>query len=169
MKTEILIVDLVVTGMVFIPYFLFIFIAKQHYRQIDKMFRTEAENYNLTINVKDRWNQNAIGIDYQKNKLLFVQGRNEEMEVELIDLSVITATRILPVFKKVKKNHKLEDQLESITLEFSLLTSASPIYLQLFDYQFIDSEFYEMQYAEKWNKIISSVIVKASGLKRVAS
>lgn len=169
MKTEILIVDLVVTGMIFIPYFLFIFIAKQQYREIDKMFRAEEKNNNLTINVRDRWNQNAIGIDLQKNKLLFVQRRNEQMEVELIDLSVITATRIIPVFKKVKKNHILEDQLESITLEFTILTSNSPIYLQLFDYQFIDGEFYEMRYAEKWNKIISNVIVKTSDLNRVAS
>lgn len=163
------IVDLVVTGLVLIPYFLLIYIGKKQSLEIDKTFQHEIIKNKLNIDVSDRWNQNAIGIDYQKQKLLFVQRRNDFISIELLDLSTVTTTNIVPFYNRVKINKVIENQLDKLHLELTHSYGNTLSHLLLFDSDFTYGQFYEMKYAEKWNSIIYKAIRIVPTERKIAS
>jgi len=169
MNSEILIVNLVVTGFVFLPYILFIYIGQKQVLEIDQAFNNEIIKNNLKIDVYDRWNENKIGIDHKNKQLLFVQRRNEIISVEIFDLSTVTGTLITPYYNRIKVNREFENQLDKLIIELTNSDKNSVEHLILYDSDYLFSQSYEMRHAEKWNKLIGQVIQTSPRFRKIAS
>lgn len=151
-------VNLAVVSIVFVPYFLLIYIGQREYRKIDNLFKKEAKKNDLKIEVKDRWNLNAIGIDSRQQKLLFVQRRNEEFFVQLVNLSNIKESKIFQYSKSININGVNELVLQKIDLELVPFNSDEKTIISLFDSDLTFDQDFEMKHAEKWNRLINSTL-----------
>lgn len=161
-------VNLAVVSIIFVPYFLLIYLGQHEYRKIINLFTKEAYINGLRIDVKDRWNLNAIGIDSTTQKLLFVQRRNEEFYVEVIHLASIAHCDISHHIKDIKLNGFKEPVLQRIELELVPLDGSDRITINLFDSGYTFDQDYEMKHAEKWRRIINSNISTNLSKRKVA-
>ncbi len=59
-------VNVAVVSLVFVPYYLFIRLGQQEYRRINREFSGQVKQHNLRIDQMERWNLNALGIDFKQ-------------------------------------------------------------------------------------------------------
>lgn len=156
MNIEMLAVHIAVISLIFVPCLILVYCGRVEYRKINDLFKKEARKNGLSIDVKDRWNLNAIGIDHRKQKLLFIQRRNDELFVELISLCSIKQSQIRHHSLNTKINGVEEILLQKIELELIPLDGTDVILVSLFDSDLTFDQDYEMKHAEKWNRIINS-------------
>lgn len=147
-------VNVAVVSLIFVPYLFLIYLGQREYRKIDNIFKEEAIKLGLNIEVKDRWNQNAIGIDTKQRELLFVQKRNENYLVEHISLRSVAQCEIRHQVENLKNNGINEQVLQKVSLDF-IHFDGSAISVCLFDYEYTFEQDYEMKHAEQWKKTIT--------------
>lgn len=66
MKIDMNVISILLVVFAFFPYFLLPYIQFQSQKTLASKFKTEEHNFNLNIELKDRWNMNLIGIDFKK-------------------------------------------------------------------------------------------------------
>ncbi len=168
MNLEIIAVNLAVVSIIFIPLFLLIYLGQSEYRKVDKQFKTEAKKFGLNITLKDRWNQNSIGIDIHQQKLLFVQKRNHECFVDLIDLNSITRCDFTQESDLIKINGEKEQVLQKIILELFNAQGVKKFSINLFDSENTIDQEYEVKHAEDWKQIINKNLTPSFNRSMVA-
>lgn len=168
MDLKMIAVNIAVVSLVFIPYFLLIVIGQREYRKINKRFQQEVKKLNLKIDQKDRWNQNAIGIDSSQQKLVLVQRRQEEFFVQVVDLSSVKKCEIAQEIKQVQINEENQSVLEKIDLELLTSFGEGKITVNLFSSEYTFDQEFELKHAEKWKAIIDSVLSAKTMYKKVA-
>lgn len=161
-------VNIAVVSLVFVPYLLFIIIGQKEARKLSSKFKEEVKKNNLQINERENWNQNILGLDVSKQKLLFVQKRNEEFCIELIDLNSVKLSRLAVESKEIVVNEKKENLLQTITLEFLGYNLQEKQEVCLYDFELNFSQDFEMRRAEKWNKLINSCLSLKPVFQKVA-
>lgn len=157
-------VNIAVVSFVFVPFFYLIYLGQREYKKVDNLFKEEAKRLDLHIEIKDRWNQNAIGIDAQQGKLLFVQKRLEEFYVENINLCSVVNCEISHHVETVRINGVNEPVLKKISLDLIHFNGNIVASICLFDYEYTFEQDHEMKHAEQWKKSISNSL--APNLKR---
>ncbi|SDB49929.1 hypothetical protein SAMN03097699_1726 [Flavobacteriaceae bacterium MAR_2010_188] len=168
MNTDMLIVNIIVISLVFVPYLILILIGQKETRKISKRFQQEAKNHQLNISEMESWNLNYIGIDTSSQKLLFTQRRDTEFFVDLIDLKSFQEVKLVTQFEEIVNNKVKEDILLKINLEFVGHYNHINHNLCLYDYDLNRDQDYEMKHAEKWAKRVSDSLSMPVGFKRVA-
>lgn len=168
MNIEMLAVNIAVISLIFVPYFILIYIGQLEYNKINKVFEEEANRRGLSIDTKDRWNLNAIGIDHKQQKLLFVQRRNEEFFVEVINLHSVRQCQISAHHHNSKINGVDELVLQKLDLELLALNSNDISIICLFNSELTFDQDYEMKHAENWNRIINSSLSLNPTIRKVA-
>lgn len=149
-------VNVAVVSFVFVPFFYLIYLGQQEYKKINKLFKEEASRLGLNIEVKDRWNQNALGIDTRQGRLLFVQKRHENFFVENIDLCSVVNCEISHQVENLKINGINEQVLQKISLDLIHFNGNIVASVCLFDYEYTLEQDFEMKHAEQWKKFINS-------------
>lgn len=160
MDIEMLIVNIAVLSLVIVPCFAIIYIGHKQYNKVGKQFQQEAKMHGLQIDEYDRWNQNAMGIDYKQQKILLVAKRDEQIVAEVFPLKNIKKSVLVPFTHSVKTANKPTTVLDKILLELTPFDGTDKIIINLFDSEYTFEQDYEMKHAEKWNKLINNVIVK---------
>lgn len=161
-------VNIAVVSLVFIPYFLLIMIRKKESRKIEKRYKQEVKNLNLEPDHKDRWNQNLIGIDSKEWKLIFVQRRQKEIFVQVIDLLSIKKCEISQRAKLIFANGVNGSVLENIDLELTPHYGGDKILVNIFSSENTFDQKHELVHAENWKKIIESSLSASANYKKVA-
>lgn len=168
MNIDIVAVNVTVLALVFVPYILFLYVGQQDFRKINYEFKKEARKHALNIDIKGRWNLNAIGIDSHKQKLLFVQRRDEEIFVSLINLSVIQKCISNHHSEQLLVRGENEQVLQNIELELIQNNNDDKIILSLFNSDINMGQDYELKHAKKWTAIINNNLSINSNLRKVA-
>lgn len=154
MKLDILIVDIALLTLVFLPYFLLIFLNKVEEKSLKKRFLNKVSQYNLEIVECDTWNSNIIGLDKGKAKILFVQKIKTGFVTEFIDLKQVRTCCIIQDIQAVKINKHVSNILQKIDLQL-VLHNGSIQTINLYNCEEAYSEDYEMKNAERWYRIIN--------------
>ncbi len=160
MDIETLIANIAVVSIVIVPYFIFIYIGQKQYKDVGKRFQQEAQQQGLQIDEQERWNMNAMGIDFKQKKILLVVRRNENILAEVIPLDKIKESTVITCTHPVKTGKKVTPELDRIFLELTPFEGTDKILVSLFDSGYTFEQDYEMKHAEKWNTIINSTLAK---------
>ena len=154
MKLDILIVDFALVAAVFLPYFLFILVSGKESGKLKNKFLEEAKKHQLTFYVKDRWNNNLVGLDKEKGKVLLVQKVKSGLTSEIIDLKQIRRCEILQEAQAVKIDQHKENVLQRLDLQLLLHNGTIKI-VNLYNSEESYVQDYEMKHAERWNRTIN--------------
>lgn len=157
MKLDILLVDLALIALVFIPYFAFIIISRRENKKLKEIFFEEAYKHQLQPEELDRWNNNLIGLDRSRSIILFVQKRKLGIFKEIIDLKEVSSCEILQEISTVKTGKRTENILQRINLQFSFRNNSFRE-VTLFNYNETYVQDFEMIHAEKWKTRINALL-----------
>ena len=157
MKLDILLVDLALIALVFIPYFAFIIISRRENKKLKEIFFEEAFKHQLKPEDLDRWNNNLIGLDRSRSIILFVQKRKLGIFKEIIDLKEVSSCEILQEISTVKTGKRTENILQRINLQFSFRNNSFRE-VTLFNYNETYVQEFEMIHAEKWKTRINALL-----------
>lgn len=158
MKLDILIVDFILVATVALPYLLFILLGQKEEVKLKNKFSEEAKKHELHLDEKDNWNNNIIGLDKEKAKVLLLQKRKTGIVTELIDLKQVRACSILEEIQTVKINKRTENILQKLDLQLSLHNGSFQI-VNLYNCEETYSQDYELKHAERWNRTINACLV----------
>ena len=158
MKLDIIIVDFALVAAVFVPYILFILIGKKEERKLARKFSEEVKKHQLKLSDKDRWNNNLLGFDSGKLKILFVQRKKSGIVAEVIDIRDIRSCEIYKEVQNISTGHRTEDILQKLGLQLKSYPGDTR-FLELYNCEETYAQDYELIHAEKWNKKINALIV----------
>ncbi|MHA6279491.1 hypothetical protein ACXYMT_04855 [Salinimicrobium sp. CAU 1759] len=157
MKLDIILVDLALVAAVFVPYVLFILLGKKEERKLKNRFLKETKNHTLTFSEEDKWNNNLVGLDKGKARILIVQTRRLGLAVEFIDLKEVRSCEIFKEVQTIKTEVRSEDILQKLGLQLKL-NSGEVKFVELYNCEETYVQDYELKHAEKWNKTINELI-----------
>lgn len=100
--------------------------------------------------------------------MLWVQKRDENYIVEVIDLSKVKKCILIPEYYRLRIKGKDEDLLHRINLEFYFVFEEKRIVLNLFDNEINYTQDLELKHAQKWLGIIKDQIEIQPLLKNTA-
>lgn len=158
MKLDIILVDLVVVAMVVVPYLLFIKLGWDETQKLKQKFLEEVKKAGLDPVEIDSWNQNMIGLDMTKQKLILVQRQKGDFRVDLMDLKRVRTCGIKIKNAEIVMHKKPETILQRIDLEFSVVDHEEAMLLNLFDHDTTYTQDYELKHAEKWHFLINKCL-----------
>lgn len=157
MKLDILIVDFAIVAIVFIPYLLLILFGQKEGDKLKNEFSEQAQKHHLCFEEKDCWNNNIMGLDKEKAKILLVQKRRTEIATELIDLQQVRKCELLQEFRSIKIHENKEDILRRLDLRLELYNGSAQI-VNLYSCEETYSQDHELKHAERWNRTINALI-----------
>lgn len=154
MDIKLILVSAILVVLVILPFVLLPFIQKNDAKKLGQKFRKEEKNHNLNIGLNEEWNQNAIGIDPDQQKLLFVQKTEDGFMVECVDLKLVLTC--IPIIDEITvvKNGKKETHLKSIHFALTFRKNDEKKTIVLFDYDLHVSQDLEIKHAQKWAALI---------------
>ncbi len=168
MKISMSVMIIFTTLFCILPFAWFMLLGKYNTKKIENKFKDAIKRVNLNFNIKEQWNNKLIGIDTSKNILIYMKLIDQEVSVIQIDLNQIKSGHINKQTKEVKKEKKTETELQSLDLELSFLLKSEITTLNLYDINDQLSEYFEMNRAEKWQRLIEQSKLKVSLNKRAA-
>src|SRR5690606_42099194 len=107
MKTDLIIISVVMVLLVFLPFYLLPILKLRGNKKHSQLFKKEAAKLNLNLDIKVSWNLNTIGIDSAAQKLLVVLNHEEE-KIHHLKLKEVKHTELLVLIILVVKNAKTE-------------------------------------------------------------
>lgn len=161
-------VNVAVVSLVFVPYYIFIRLGQKEYRRINREFGNQKKKHNLKIDHLERWNLNAVGIDLQQQKLLFVQRRHEEIFVQVYDLSNVKTCIEASHSSPIEVNGILQNVLQTVDLELYPYSAEEKTIVNLFNSDFTYNEDFELKHAQQWRELINQCIISRPIFKKVA-
>lgn len=168
MKQDIITISLIMVTCVFLPFFLLPIINYIEKHRLLLKFRREAANNQLSIKLQESWNQSILGIDPVHNKLLYVQKRNNNFSIEIIDLLQVKDSRLLQITIPSSKYKKQGGLLLRIDLQFIFLTDPCPKILNIYDSRLNLFKEMEFSHAENWNDLIHRFLPTTQFLQKTA-
>ena len=157
MKIDIIIVDLALVALVVAPYVLFIILGHREGTRLKNIFKAECLNNSLSIDEKDSWNANIIGLDLSKNILLLVHKTKTDVNLDLVNLREIKGCEVIREVQTIGINKRTEDILQRIDLKFTCYNDTIRI-VNLYNSEETYAQEYELQHAEKWQEKIKALI-----------
>ncbi|MRH99684.1 hypothetical protein GH721_03975 [Kriegella sp. EG-1] len=155
MDTNLTVVNVLIVASVFAPLFILINIGNKNKRKISKQFKSLAHKYMLNITNQEYWGNALIGIDVNKQKLLFLRLENDSFTEYQIDLTKVVVCKINATYKSKKTKQKKENILEKVDLQLYFPGHTSNlISLNFYDHNRLFNENLEVMRAEKWKGLI---------------
>lgn len=167
MKTELIIISVVMVLLVFLPFYLLPWLQLKGGKKAVQIFKKEAARYNLNLDIKESWNLNLTGLDTAAQKLLVVQ-IHEDLKVLYFDLKEVKHTELHISTIPVIKSGRTENILQRVDLEFSFYTREDKELLCLYDYDINTYQDYEVKNAEKLHKHLQKVVMAHPVIKKTA-
>lgn len=167
MKTDLIIISIVMVLLVFLPFYLLPILQLRGNKKISQLFKAEAARFNLNIDIRESWNLNITGIDSAAQRLLVLQTQ-EEIKVHHFDLKEVKHTELLVSSIPFMKNGKTENLLQRVDIIFSYYSNEERKVLCLYDYDLNTYQEFEVKNAEKLNKNLQRLIMAHPVIKRTA-
>lgn len=160
MKISTTLVTTVITLLGVLPFFWFMYIGKNATLKHKKVLSGIIESENLTLNQKEQWNNNLIGIDKAKKVLMFVKLATSENLITKIDLHDVKSCHINKITRDFKKDKKTESELQMLNLELTFVSRKPDVTLNFYDIKDNFSEEFEMKRAGTWESLIKTYSTK---------
>ncbi|TVZ59897.1 hypothetical protein NA63_2439 [Flavobacteriaceae bacterium MAR_2010_105] len=154
MKIPMIVMIIIITLLCVLPYLWFIQIGKNNTKKKQKLFTDATKAENVSVNTKEQWNNNFIGIDTSKNILVFIKIVDQETIFYKIDIRQIKSCEINIKTRDYKTEKKVETKLQSLSLELAIASQIEPVILNFYDINEEFQEDFEMKRAEKWKTLI---------------
>lgn len=159
MKTSVILIDLILILVIFIPYILFIRAGKMASGRFAKAIRKILQAGDLTPGIEEHWNSRYIGIDTAKHSLIFIQLSNGQEVVKRIDLSGVQSCSLIRSSRPLRTRKGREEVLTGLVIELTYNKPGKPQELLTF----YDSEerieaYFEVARGEKWVRLIRKQI-----------
>ena len=154
MKISMPIMAILVTMSLVIPYLWFILVGIKDQRKSKKHVENIIKKEHLTLNHKEQWNDNFIGIDLNKKVLFFFKSSEIEPLIHVVNLNDIISCRINKTFNNIKKENKIIAELKTLDLELIYNSKKENLTLNFFDVDNYFNEDFEQRRAEKWQDLI---------------
>ena len=169
MKVEMIAVYVIVAALVIVPYIAIVIFGSGKGKKINKHFKNEVKAHNLNITEKESWNRHILGVDKEKQMLIFCQYTNENsVETLFVDLNEITAVDLLLRTNVVKAENKRTEILDSSGLDLHLLHGKQQE-ICFYDNTIDVAQHYEREHAEKWRALLLSLKKPKPALKNTVA
>lgn len=168
MKISMTVMIILTTLFCVLPFLWFMIIGKNNTKKKEHLFIDAIKGENLKFNIKEQWNNNFIGLDESQNVLMFIKLINQEASYLKIDLKQLKSCQINRKTREVKKEKKMESELQSLDLELAFVLKSDPITLNFYDINDEFSEDFELKRAEKWQTLIQQGILNSNSNKKAA-
>jgi hypothetical protein len=157
MKTEMIAVYILVAALVVVPYIAIIMFGSGKGKKLNKRFNEEVKAKGLKITEKDSWNRHTIGVDKEKQILVFSQ-YNEDNTVNtlIVNLNELTVVDIFQKINVIKIDNKRSEILESSGLDLQLLNDQHH-QIRFYDTRVDVAQNYEREHVEKWRTLLLSL------------
>ncbi|ADV49520.1 hypothetical protein I2486_11205 [Cellulophaga sp. E16_2] len=167
MDTSVITICLVLVGIIFIPFFLFNMSGKSTSKKVEEAAKALNTKNQLTISQSELWGNAYIGIDENKQKLVFLKFSEKETYERVVAISSVKDCMILEQRKFFKVKNKKDSHLEKLDLKITL-KSGQYFELNFYDETLNYSEDFEVKRIEKWKMLINQLITLESNVKQVA-
>lgn len=156
MKSSVILIDLILILVIFIPYVLFIRAGKKESGRFRNAIRNILKARDLAPGIEEHWNSRYIGIDTGKHSLIFIQLNNGLEAVNVIDLRSVHSCSLIRSLKPLRTRKGKEEVLTQLGIELTYNKPGKPHELLTF----YDSEehfeaYFEAARGEKWVRLIS--------------
>jgi hypothetical protein len=168
MKISMSTIYIITTLFCVLPCIYFIFIGKKNTNNKDKLFKDTLKDENVSLSLTEQWNNKFLGFDESKNMLLFMKLMNQEVSLLKIDLNQIKSCQINKKTRDVKKENKMQTELQSLSLEFLFLKKNEIITFNFYDINDDFSQDLEIERADKWQTLIDQKKPKTSANRKAA-
>lgn len=163
MKISILLLSIILTASVFLPFFIFIYNGTKNTSSTKKQIASLIKNNGLAYSIKEIWRKNFIGLSDDNKILSFINTSGEQPVVFNIKLEDLKQCAIVRDYNK-DKNGVLN--LKSIDLEITFRTSANKnMTIPFFNIDEDLIEDFENQRIEKWHALILKAIPTQKAIK----
>jgi uncharacterized membrane protein len=156
MKTSVVILSIILTLSVFIPFLLFVLNGTKNTASTKKLINSFLKDNGIVYGIKEIWRKSFIGISNNNNILTYVYFELGKPTVININLAEIKQCHVIKNYNYDKKKIA---SLKSLCLELSY-KSSSKLNTSINFYNVDDdlSEDLEIQRIEKWHKVILNTI-----------
>lgn len=168
MDTALGFISLLLIVIIFGPFFLAATMGKSGTRAMKRQFRQTVKNLDLKLVPREQWANFFIGIDNQKNVLLYISALGQAQTVQRLALAGLQGARILAEERTYRKKNQREEVLERLELELNFGQKREPVRLLFYQKSDAYSENLERQRAERWKSHILSAAAPRNPLRAAA-
>lgn len=156
MKFPIIIISILLTLSVFVPFYLFIYFGKKNTNSIKYKIESLLKDNSITYNSKEIWRNNFIGICYDRKILTYIQINSNATISKNIPLA---ETKQCNIIKSLNKDKDKVIRLKKLDLEFVYKSSSkSNLVINFYDENNDSSEDFETERVEKWHQLIKNTM-----------
>lgn len=167
MEIPMIIVNLILMGSVFLPYYLFIAEGLKERKKLKTKINQTIINNGLNINESEIWGITYIGMDEFRQKLLFLKIHQSETSIQLLDLGTVKEFQIIEKRKVIRTGNRKERLLEKLDLQIFLKTG-DVLMLNFYDLFEDQGEDFELRRIEKWKAILNGHLLYSPLKKKAA-
>jgi hypothetical protein len=165
MKTEMLAVYILVAALVIVPYIAIIVFGSGKGKKLNRRFKEEVKAKGLNISEKESWNRHTIGVDKEKQTLVFSQyNEDNSVSTAIINLNELVGVDIFQKNNVIKVDNKRSEVLDSSGLNLQLLHDQRQE-IRFYDTRVDVAQNYEREHAEKWRTLLLSFKKPKNSLK----
>lgn len=161
MKTSEALITVLITILGISPFIWFTYLGKKASSKGKQTIKNLLKSEQLNFTEKELWNNKFIGIDQGKKELLYISVKSGENQVVRIDLNEVKSCKIHRETKELKRDKKIESELQRLSLELNLQGKSDET-LNLYDIEENFSEDFEAKRAENWQRNIVKTSAKVT-------
>ncbi|SFZ89912.1 hypothetical protein SAMN05428642_101634 [Flaviramulus basaltis] len=166
MKNSVIIISILLTLSVFIPFLLFIYSGTKNTSNTKKHVNSLIKGNGIVYSLKEIWRKNFIGISNENNVLTYINSNAEKSTINNINIHDLKQCNVIKNYTKEKDK---VIRLQSLELELIYKSSGNKnLRIPFFNIDEDLSEDYEIQRIEKWHKLILNAI-HVESLEKIAS
>lgn len=162
------IISLLLTVVIFGPFFWAATMGKSGTRAMKRQFRQTVKELDLNLAPSEQWSNFLIGIDSQKNVLLHISATGQGQTVQRIDLPGLQDCRVVAQERTYRTKNQREEQLERLELELRFGHKKEPVRLLFYQKSDAYGEHLERQRAERWKDRILSIAAPRTPIRAAA-
>jgi hypothetical protein len=161
MDTTSVVTGLIVILAVIVPIVITRISFNKKRQKIKKDFLSYGKEHELNIAECELWSHYAIGIDRVANKILYLNFAKNDEKAVIVNLNTIRWCEIQNIMRTVSITKESISVLERLELQLIQKgKDAVPVLLEFFNSGHHAQPHNEIEIANKWEKLISSVIKK---------
>lgn len=169
MKLSETVLTVIITILGILPFIWFTYLGKKAGSKSKKEIKGLLQNEQMKFSASEYWNHHFIGIDEAKMQLVFVKLAATGNQVEKVDLNDVKSCHIDKITRDFKREKKVEQELQTLNLELTLVSSKAKVIFNFYDINEHLSEEFEMKRAEKWQEAIHYQCQKEARVATVAA
>lgn len=162
------IISLLLTVVIFGPFFLAATMGKSGTRAMKRQFRQTVKDLDLKLAPSEQWANFLIGIDSQKNVLLYINASGQGQTVQRLALQGLQDCRVVAQERTYRTKNLREEVLERMELELRFGQKKEPVRLLFYQKSDAYGEHLERQRAERWRDRVLSVAAPRTPIRAAA-